>query len=222
MVKLGGSPFTFDKARPTRFGVLPRTASDASEIRWFETEPLVAFHTVGTVEAASSSFWCCVCYAWGANRFCCHTQLSHASGPSSMANSMASAATCTMARFGGLFTLAGACCVQMVVGVGADLCMWTPCAKCRLLGAYKSAWSHSHTRSCQLTSAVQLSNQLGLSSASHCPPSHCPGMPQPPSSSLLPALHAQANAWQEGDKIKLYLCTFEEVSCGAERGLNAG
>lgn len=45
MVKEGASPFTFDKERPTRFGVLPRSATDASQIRWFETRPLVAFHT---------------------------------------------------------------------------------------------------------------------------------------------------------------------------------
>lgn len=46
MVKEGTSPFVFDKSRPSRFGVLPRYASDASQIRWFETDALVAFHTV--------------------------------------------------------------------------------------------------------------------------------------------------------------------------------
>lgn len=46
MVKKGSVPFHFDKTRPTRFGVLPRYASDASAIRWFEApgEGFMIFH----------------------------------------------------------------------------------------------------------------------------------------------------------------------------------
>lgn len=46
MVKEGTLPFLFDKTRAARFGVLPRYAKDASEIRWFETDSMMAFHVV--------------------------------------------------------------------------------------------------------------------------------------------------------------------------------
>ncbi|GAB4824146.1 hypothetical protein N2152v2_011192 [Parachlorella kessleri] len=53
MVKENATPFVFDKSRPSRFGVLPRYAKDASQIRWFEAEPMVAFHTANAWQEGS-------------------------------------------------------------------------------------------------------------------------------------------------------------------------
>lgn len=52
MVKKNMLPFEFDKTRPTRVGVLPRYAEDASDIKWFEADGpgRMIFHTVNAWE----------------------------------------------------------------------------------------------------------------------------------------------------------------------------
>lgn len=69
MVKEGTLPFKFDKKRVARFGMLPRYARDASEIRWFETEGVMCFHVVS--HAGCSTTWygplTAILVAWG----CC-------------------------------------------------------------------------------------------------------------------------------------------------------
>jgi carotenoid cleavage dioxygenase-like enzyme len=52
MVKEGTLPFKFEK-RPARFGVLPRYAKDASEIKWFETETMIILHVVNAWQEGS-------------------------------------------------------------------------------------------------------------------------------------------------------------------------
>lgn len=45
MVKEGKIPFAFDEKKAARFGLLPVTAEDASEIMWFDLPPHVLIHT---------------------------------------------------------------------------------------------------------------------------------------------------------------------------------
>eukprot|EP00887_Chlorella_sp_A99_P007809 scaffold20.g7809.t1 len=52
MVKRGGLPFVFRK-RAARFGLVPRDATSAAAVRWFETEPLMAFHVANAWEEGS-------------------------------------------------------------------------------------------------------------------------------------------------------------------------
>eukprot|EP00884_Botryococcus_braunii_P012266 jgi/Botrbrau1/2103/Bobra.0093s0011.1 len=53
MVKKGQLPFEFDKSRPARFGVLPKNATSAEGLRWFETSPMVTFHTANAWQEGS-------------------------------------------------------------------------------------------------------------------------------------------------------------------------
>ncbi|RCV09510.1 hypothetical protein SETIT_2G035400v2 [Setaria italica] len=41
---LGGSPVVYDKTKTSRFGVLPKRAADASELRWVEVPDCFCFH----------------------------------------------------------------------------------------------------------------------------------------------------------------------------------
>ncbi|CAN6203053.1 unnamed protein product [Urochloa humidicola] len=44
MVLGGGSPVVYDKSKTSRFGVLPRYAADAAELRWVEVPDCFCFH----------------------------------------------------------------------------------------------------------------------------------------------------------------------------------
>lgn len=53
MLMKGQLPFKFDKTRPARFGVLPKNATSAEGLRWFETSPMVTFHVANAWQEGS-------------------------------------------------------------------------------------------------------------------------------------------------------------------------
>lgn len=50
LLKGAGLPFVFDKALGTRFGVLPRTATDASAMQWLPCEGMMILHVANACQ----------------------------------------------------------------------------------------------------------------------------------------------------------------------------
>ena len=61
MEKSGAMPFVFDKATPARYGVLPKRATDASDIKWFELPAHMVFHVANAWQEGSvvKLYVCC-------------------------------------------------------------------------------------------------------------------------------------------------------------------
>ena len=59
----GASPLEFDGSLPARIGVMPKDASDASAVRWFDIQSCFAFHVANSWQ--DGDIVVCV------NRFCC-------------------------------------------------------------------------------------------------------------------------------------------------------
>jgi len=56
-----GTPWTFDKSLPLRFGVLPRYSTSPSDVRWFDCKAGMIFHTVNAFDAGEDEvvMQCC-------------------------------------------------------------------------------------------------------------------------------------------------------------------
>lgn len=54
IVKEGSLPFHFDKSRKSRFGIMPRYATNEDAIRWFELPAMVIFHTANAWQEGDS------------------------------------------------------------------------------------------------------------------------------------------------------------------------
>jgi carotenoid cleavage dioxygenase len=60
MMKSDHMPFLYDLSRPARIGVIPRDASDASELRWFDIPATMIFHTANAWEEGDCiKFYAC-------------------------------------------------------------------------------------------------------------------------------------------------------------------
>lgn len=47
MIKKNSLPLFFDKTKHSRLGLMPKCASSADQIMWFELPPFMIFHTAG-------------------------------------------------------------------------------------------------------------------------------------------------------------------------------
>jgi carotenoid cleavage dioxygenase len=54
MVKEDKLPFHFDKAKGTRFGLLPRTGDGTTQTRWFDVEGCMIFHSLGAFDEGNT------------------------------------------------------------------------------------------------------------------------------------------------------------------------
>lgn len=73
MVKHNKLPIAFMKDKPARIGLMPRDATSAEQIQWFELPAFMCFHTAAALEdpetgkvgwlllaAAMLIVWCCI------------------------------------------------------------------------------------------------------------------------------------------------------------------
>ena len=67
-----GSPWTFDRTMPLRFGVIPRYATDPNQVVWFEAKSGMIFHTINAFDSGPNqvTMQCCRAetYTMGFNR----------------------------------------------------------------------------------------------------------------------------------------------------------
>jgi carotenoid cleavage dioxygenase-like enzyme len=67
-----GTPWTFDRNLPLRFGVIPRYASNPNQVVWFDCKPGMIFHTINAFDSGDQeiTMQCCRsdAYTMGFNR----------------------------------------------------------------------------------------------------------------------------------------------------------